>query len=133
MAQISQPRGGAPVGKEEALRMEEEALAKLQRDKRQTFPSSSSSRGALKPSRSNTLPQTARPEKDLIVFPESGRPARDDAFRDLDVDKLSNEELERLLLDDNFASSRPSNKPSLLGFNLSASYPGGVHSSGTTD
>ncbi|XP_072290570.1 phosphatidylinositol 4-phosphate 3-kinase C2 domain-containing subunit alpha [Eucyclogobius newberryi] len=129
MAQLSQTHG-APVGKEEALRMEEEALAKLQRGKRQTFPSTASSRPAPKPVRSNTLPQTApaRPEKDLIVFPESKRPSPE-TFRDIDVDKLTNEELEKLLLDDNFAAHRPA-KPSLLGFNLSASYPGGVQCGG---
>lgn len=134
MAQISQTRG-APVGKEEALRMEEEALARLQRDKRQTHPTTAltSSRLAQKPARSNTVPQTrpqtdlslARPEKDLIVFPETKKPAQE-PFKGIDVDKLTNEELEKLLLDDNFAANRPS-KPSLLGFNLSASYPGGAN------
>lgn len=123
--------------------MEEEALAKLQRDKRQTFPSATS-RVIQKPSRSNTIPQTTlaqatphtqRPEKDLIVFPETKKLAQE-PFRDIDVDKLTNEELEKLLLDDNFTANRPPNcsaftanrptKPSLLGFNLSASYPGGM-------
>ncbi|XP_020780649.1 phosphatidylinositol 4-phosphate 3-kinase C2 domain-containing subunit alpha [Boleophthalmus pectinirostris] len=142
MAQISQTRG-APVGKEEALRMEEEALAKLQREKRQTFPSNASKPApklAQKPTRANSLPQTTpltspltastRPEKDLIVFPEAKKQTQE-TFKDIDVDKLTNEELEKLLLDENFAANRPT-KPALLGFNLSASYPGGIHSSGNT-
>uniref|UniRef100_A0AAQ6A7I8 Phosphatidylinositol 4-phosphate 3-kinase C2 domain-containing subunit alpha n=1 Tax=Amphiprion ocellaris TaxID=80972 RepID=A0AAQ6A7I8_AMPOC len=105
---VPQPKG--TVGKEEALRMEEEALAKLQREKRHTLSTSapSSSPG------------------DLIVFPETKKQAEQDKFRDIDVDKLTNEELEKLLLDDNFgANSKVPRPSSLLGFNLSASYPGG--------
>uniref|UniRef100_A0AAQ5WYP6 Phosphatidylinositol-4-phosphate 3-kinase n=1 Tax=Amphiprion ocellaris TaxID=80972 RepID=A0AAQ5WYP6_AMPOC len=98
---VPQPKG--TVGKEEALRMEEEALAKLQREKRHTLSTS-----------------------DLIVFPETKKQAEQDKFRDIDVDKLTNEELEKLLLDDNFgANSKVPRPSSLLGFNLSASYPGG--------
>uniref|UniRef100_A0A8C4EPS9 Phosphatidylinositol-4-phosphate 3-kinase, catalytic subunit type 2 alpha n=1 Tax=Dicentrarchus labrax TaxID=13489 RepID=A0A8C4EPS9_DICLA len=104
---VPQPKG--VVGKEEALRMEEEALAKLQREKRHTFSASTSSSSS-----------------DLIVFPETKKQAEKDKFRDIDVDKLTNEELEKLLLDENFgANSRVSRPSSLLGFNLSASYPGG--------
>uniref|UniRef100_A0A3Q1GAK8 Phosphatidylinositol 4-phosphate 3-kinase C2 domain-containing subunit alpha n=1 Tax=Acanthochromis polyacanthus TaxID=80966 RepID=A0A3Q1GAK8_9TELE len=105
---VPQPKG--TVGKEEALRMEEEALAKLQREKKHTLSTSapSSSPG------------------DLIVFPETKKQAEQDKFRDIDVDKLTNEELEKLLLDDNFgANSKVPRPSSLLGFNLSASYPGG--------
>uniref|UniRef100_A0A8C4ET88 Phosphatidylinositol 4-phosphate 3-kinase C2 domain-containing subunit alpha n=1 Tax=Dicentrarchus labrax TaxID=13489 RepID=A0A8C4ET88_DICLA len=105
---VPQPKG--VVGKEEALRMEEEALAKLQREKRHTFSASTSSSSSA----------------DLIVFPETKKQAEKDKFRDIDVDKLTNEELEKLLLDENFgANSRVSRPSSLLGFNLSASYPGG--------
>lgn len=137
MAQISSgnginlelPPSRAAVGKEEALRMEEEALAKLQREKRHAHPSpSSSSQTGLRPTRSITVPQSTplnRPEKDLIVFPETKKPPEQDKFKDIDVEKLTNEELEKLLLDENFAANRPT-KPSLLGFNLSASYPGGI-------
>uniref|UniRef100_A0A3Q3EFI0 Phosphatidylinositol 4-phosphate 3-kinase C2 domain-containing subunit alpha n=1 Tax=Labrus bergylta TaxID=56723 RepID=A0A3Q3EFI0_9LABR len=104
---VPQPKG--VVGKEEALRMEEEALAKLQRDKRPTLSTSAPS-----------------PEKDLIVFPETKKQAEQDQFSDIDVDKLTNEELEKLLLDENFgANSKVPRPSSLLGFNLSASYPGG--------
>ncbi|KAM4619533.1 phosphatidylinositol 4-phosphate 3-kinase C2 domain-containing subunit alpha [Polymixia lowei] len=137
---VPQPKGA--VGKEEALRMEEEALAKLQREKRHTLslstissssgPSSSSSKP--KPSTSTTTaprpsprpsPSTGRPEKDLIVFPEAKKQAEKDKFRDIDIDKLTKEDLEKLLLDDNFGDSKASRPSSLQGFNLSASYPGG--------
>ncbi|XP_041794482.1 phosphatidylinositol 4-phosphate 3-kinase C2 domain-containing subunit alpha [Chelmon rostratus] len=134
---VPQPKG--VVGKEEALRMEEEALAKLQREKRHTLSASTSSSSSAasssfskpKPSKSTTTapqpsPSTNRPEKDLIVFPETKKQAEQDKFRDIDVDKLTNEELEKLLLDENFgANSKVSRPSSLLGFNLSASYPGG--------
>ncbi|KAF7654878.1 hypothetical protein LDENG_00063630 [Lucifuga dentata] len=135
---VPQPKG--VVDKEEALRMEEEALAKLQREKRHTLSASTStSSSAASPSSSSskqkqsksttTVPQpspsTSRPEKDLIVFPETKKQAEQDKFMDIDVDKLTNEELEKLLLDDNFgANSKVSRPSSLLGFNLSASYPG---------
>ncbi|XP_069551537.1 phosphatidylinositol 4-phosphate 3-kinase C2 domain-containing subunit alpha [Brachyistius frenatus] len=133
---VPQPKG--VVGKEEALRMEEEALAKLQREKRHTFSASpslsssgaSSSSSKPKLSKSTTTvpqpsPSTNRPDKDLIVFPETKKQAEQDKFRDIDVDKLTNEELEKLLLDENFGvNSRVSRPSPLLGFNLSASYPG---------
>uniref|UniRef100_A0A3P8UG92 Phosphatidylinositol 4-phosphate 3-kinase C2 domain-containing subunit alpha n=1 Tax=Cynoglossus semilaevis TaxID=244447 RepID=A0A3P8UG92_CYNSE len=106
---VSQPRG--VVGKEEALRMEEEALAKLQKEKRHT-PSSL---------------YATRSEKDLIFFPETKKQDEQARFKDIDVDKLTNEELEKLLLDENFgAHSKVSRPSSLLGFNLSASYPGSL-------
>ncbi|KAJ8340003.1 hypothetical protein SKAU_G00346360 [Synaphobranchus kaupii] len=129
------PGAGRPkgaVGKEEALRMESEALAKLQREKRHTLtaPFSSSSSSTTKPL-SGALQGAAsagRPERDLIVFPEpeAKKRAEQDQFRDIDVEKLTNEELEKLLLDDSFgAQSKVSRPSSLLGCNLSASYPGG--------
>ncbi|XP_026221905.1 phosphatidylinositol 4-phosphate 3-kinase C2 domain-containing subunit alpha [Anabas testudineus] len=137
---VPQPKG--VVGKEEALRMEEEALAKLQREKKHTLTASSSSSSSSSSSLSSsslkqktyksvtTAPQpsasTSRPEKDLIVFPETKKQAEQDKFREIDVDKLTNEELEKLLLDENFgANSKVARPSSLLGFNLSASYPGG--------
>ncbi|KAF3706201.1 Phosphatidylinositol 4-phosphate 3-kinase C2 domain-containing subunit alpha [Channa argus] len=147
MAQISSGNGFKPdvpqpkgvVGKEEALRMEEEALAKLQREKRHTLSASlspspsavSSCSSKQKTSKSTTTapqpsPSTSRPEKDLIVFPETKKQAEQDKFSEIDVDKLTNEELEKLLLDENFgANSKVPRPSSLLGFNLSASYPGG--------
>uniref|UniRef100_A0A8C5AK38 Phosphatidylinositol-4-phosphate 3-kinase, catalytic subunit type 2 alpha n=1 Tax=Gadus morhua TaxID=8049 RepID=A0A8C5AK38_GADMO len=131
---VPQPKG--IVGKEEALRMEEEAMAKCQKEKQHSLsassrlsssaPSSSSHR--LMASSITTPPQSStRPERDLIVFPETKKPAGSDKFSDIDVEKLTNEELEKLLLDDNFgtSSSKATRPSSLLGFNLSASYPGG--------
>ncbi|MEQ2295815.1 hypothetical protein AMECASPLE_018433, partial [Ameca splendens] len=126
---VPKPKG--IVGKEEALRMEEEALAKLKREKRHMVsvltPSSS-----LKPSKftnptaAQPLPFASAPDKDLIVFPETKKQAEGDKFKDIDVDKLTNEELEQLLLDENFGVNSKAPCPSaLLGFNLSASYPGG--------
>uniref|UniRef100_A0A8C5E2M8 Phosphatidylinositol 4-phosphate 3-kinase C2 domain-containing subunit alpha n=1 Tax=Gouania willdenowi TaxID=441366 RepID=A0A8C5E2M8_GOUWI len=104
---VPQPKG--VVDKEEALRMEEEALAKLRKEKRHTLSTSPSSSSY----------------RDLIVFPETKKPTEQETFRDIDVDKLTNEELEKLLLDENFgANSKVSRPSSLLGFNLSASYPG---------
>lgn len=111
--------------------MEEEALAKLQKEKRHTLPvSTSSSSSKPKLSKSATAPQPSssisKPDKDLIVFPETKKQAEQDKFRDIDVDKLTNEELEKLLLDENFGINSKESRPSpLLGFNLSASYPGG--------
>ncbi|XP_071398101.1 phosphatidylinositol 4-phosphate 3-kinase C2 domain-containing subunit alpha [Centroberyx affinis] len=134
---VPQPRG--VVGKEEALRMEEEALAKLQKEKRHTPSASTSSSSSAssssstkpKPSASTTTaprpsPSTSRPEKDLIVFPETKKQAEKDKFRDIDVAKLTDEELEELLLDDNFGANNKASRPSLLGFDFSASYPGGL-------
>lgn len=115
--------------------MEEEALAKLRREKRSTAPSLSSFQA--KSSRSTTTttttkspsplpPQAEVQAQDLIVFPETRAVEEPDHFGGIDVDKLSKEELEKLLLDENFgAHSKVSRPSSLLGFNLSASYPGG--------
>lgn len=148
MAQISSgngfkldvPQQKGVVGKEEALRMEEEALAKLQREKRHTLSSSPSSSFVAAAASSSTfskpkaskaaaaapLSSSTRPERDLIVFPETKKQPEQDKFRDIDVDKLTNEELEKLLLDDSFGAANSKARPSsLLGFNLSASYPGG--------
>uniref|UniRef100_A0A674AKK6 Phosphatidylinositol 4-phosphate 3-kinase C2 domain-containing subunit alpha n=1 Tax=Salmo trutta TaxID=8032 RepID=A0A674AKK6_SALTR len=117
---VAQPMG--VVGKEEALRMEAEALAKLQREKRHTLPATTTT-AAPRPTPSSS----SRPEKDLIVFPDAKKQGEKDKFQDIDVDKLTNEELEKLLLDDSFGanSGKASRPSSLLGFNLSASYPGG--------
>lgn len=121
--------------------MEEEALAKLQRDKRpmslSSSPSSSlsSNRPPQKSGATATTVATAtgalgRPEKDLIVFPEAEAKKRGekDALKNIDVNKLTNEELEKILLDTTFdtnMNSKVTRPSSLLGHNLSASYPGG--------
>lgn len=119
-------RPKAAVGKEEALRMEAEALAKLQREKKNTLPAPPSSTKAL-PNAGASAASTSRPEKDLIVFPEpeAKKKAEKDAFAGIDVENLTNEELEKLLLDDNFGTNKMTRPSSLLGCNLSASYPGG--------
>uniref|UniRef100_A0A8C7YMT2 Phosphatidylinositol 4-phosphate 3-kinase C2 domain-containing subunit alpha n=1 Tax=Oryzias sinensis TaxID=183150 RepID=A0A8C7YMT2_9TELE len=131
---VPQPKG--VVGKEEALRMEEEALAKLQREKKYTpsvstsLPAASSTFLKSKPSKSSTAApepssSTSKPDKDLIVFSESKKQAEQDKFRDIDVHKLTNEELEDILIYENFDTDSIVSRPSsLLGFNLSASYPG---------
>uniref|UniRef100_A0A4W4FJG2 Phosphatidylinositol 4-phosphate 3-kinase C2 domain-containing subunit alpha n=1 Tax=Electrophorus electricus TaxID=8005 RepID=A0A4W4FJG2_ELEEL len=125
---VARPKGA--VGKEEALRMEEEALAKLQREKRPTHlaPVSSTTAHA-----NAGVASTSQLEKDLIVFPESEakKKAEKDTFADIDVEKLTKEELEKLLLDDNFGTNKMSRPSTLLGFNLSASYPG-VHAFSST-
>lgn len=115
--------------------MEEEALAKLKRENRHTLsalPSSSSkpSKSAPTTAAAKPFPSTNAPDKDLIVFPETKKQTEGDKFKDIDVDKLTNEELEKLLLDENFGVNSKASRPSpLLGFNLSASYPGGNHCS----
>ncbi|KAJ7998180.1 hypothetical protein DPEC_G00219920 [Dallia pectoralis] len=130
---VTQPKG--VVDKEEALRMEADALEKLQKEKRHS--SSATNSAAASTSSIKSLPTVvptkqapssiSRPEKDLIVFPEAKKQAEKDKFRNIDVDKLTNEELEKLLLDSNFEtnSSKAARPFSLLGFDLSASYPGG--------
>ncbi|KAL4622829.1 phosphatidylinositol 4-phosphate 3-kinase C2 domain-containing subunit alpha [Arapaima gigas] len=140
MAQISSGNGFKPnmssslgteqpkgiVGREEALRMEAEALARLQREKRHTLPVSSSAAKPLS-NESQRAASTGRLEKDLILFPESDakKRAEKDKFRDIDVDKMTTEELEKLLLDDSFGANSKATRPSsLLGCNLSASFPG---------
>ncbi|KAM9480748.1 phosphatidylinositol 4-phosphate 3-kinase C2 domain-containing subunit alpha isoform 1-T3 [Clarias gariepinus] len=114
----SRPKG--PVGKDEALRMEADALNKMQHKRKYTTK--------LHPSHVNVLPNSqvtitpiSQLEKDLIVFPDSEpkKGAEKDLFGDIDVETLTNEELEKLLLDDNFG--RPS---SLLNRNISANSGG---------
>ncbi|KAG7473752.1 hypothetical protein MATL_G00099160 [Megalops atlanticus] len=113
------------VGKEEALRMEAEALASLQREKRNSLPVLSSA-AKLLTSETQRPSSTSKPERDLIVFPESEAKKRGESnvFRDIDVEKLTKEELEKLLLDDFAAASKATRPSSLLGCSLSASYPG---------
>ncbi|KAK2894798.1 hypothetical protein Q8A67_012027 [Cirrhinus molitorella] len=120
---VVRPKG--IVGKEEALRMELEALDKIKREKRHTLPVTASSVNPL----SNPTAQTSnsRQEKDLIVFSESETQKKEqkDKFEDIDLEKLTKEELEKLLLDDSFGVNKMTRPSSLLGCNLSASYPGG--------
>ncbi|KTF90623.1 hypothetical protein cypCar_00026004 [Cyprinus carpio] len=119
---VVRPKGS--VGKEEALRMELEALDKIKREKRHTLPVTASSVNSLP----NPMTQTSnsRQEKDLIVFSESEtqKEEQKDKFEDIDLEKLTKEELEKLLLDDSFGVNKMTRPSSLLGCNLSASYPG---------
>ncbi|XP_062861386.1 phosphatidylinositol 4-phosphate 3-kinase C2 domain-containing subunit alpha [Trichomycterus rosablanca] len=116
-------RPKAPVGREEALRMEVEAMAKLQREKRNTLPASTTKAQACVLASGTTI---SRPEKDLIVFPESEtkNEAEKNTFADIDVEKLTHKELENLLLDNNFGKTKSNRPLSVIGSNLSASYPG---------
>ncbi|TRY58286.1 hypothetical protein DNTS_031053 [Danionella cerebrum] len=113
------------VGKEEALRMEVEALDKIKREKRHTLQVPAPSVNSLPKLTVHT--STSRQEKDLIVFSDSEtqKKEQNDKFEDIDIDKMTKEELEKLLLDDNFGAKKVSRPSSLLGCNLSASYPGG--------
>nr|XP_005159362.2 phosphatidylinositol 4-phosphate 3-kinase C2 domain-containing subunit alpha isoform X1 [Danio rerio]XP_005159363.2 phosphatidylinositol 4-phosphate 3-kinase C2 domain-containing subunit alpha isoform X1 [Danio rerio] len=120
---VVRPKG--IVGKEEALRMEVEAFDKIKREKRHTLPVTASSVNPLPNPTAQT--STSRPEKDLIVFCESETQKKEqkDNFEDIDLENLTKEELEKLLLDDSFGANKMTRPSSLLGCNLSASYPGG--------
>ncbi|XP_067275097.1 phosphatidylinositol 4-phosphate 3-kinase C2 domain-containing subunit alpha [Pseudorasbora parva] len=120
---VVRPKG--IVGKEEALRMEVEALDKIKREKGHTLSVTASSVNLLPKPTAQT--STSRQEKDLIVFCESETQKKEqkDKFEDIDLDKLTKEELEKLLLDDSFGANKITRPSSLLGCNLSASYPGG--------
>lgn len=109
-----QPKG--LVGKDEALRMEADALNKMQHERRHKSQVCSS-RMKAHPDAQASVTSFSQLEKDLIVFPESEpKKSEKDTFADINVETLTNEELEKVLLDNNFG--RP---PSLLHHNLSAS------------
>uniref|UniRef100_A0A6J0UDA7 Phosphatidylinositol 4-phosphate 3-kinase C2 domain-containing subunit alpha n=1 Tax=Pogona vitticeps TaxID=103695 RepID=A0A6J0UDA7_9SAUR len=92
------------VDKEEALQMEAEALAKMQKERVESFRQSTDTLSKSWPS-----VQTCRKqEHDLMVFPESdAKKKMDDKLSKVDVDKLTCAELEKLLLEENFESSKP--------------------------
>lgn len=84
------------MDKEEALQMEAEALAKLQKDRQVT----NNQRSIELSSSSQEKAQVYNQEDcDLMVFPESESQKRG---VDIDVEKLTQAELEKLLLDENF-------------------------------
>uniref|UniRef100_A0A8C8X868 Phosphatidylinositol 4-phosphate 3-kinase C2 domain-containing subunit alpha n=1 Tax=Panthera leo TaxID=9689 RepID=A0A8C8X868_PANLE len=94
-----EPTRTKEVDKEEALQMEAEALAKLQKDRGVT-----DNQRAFELS-SNTRQKAQvynKQDYDLMVFPESDTQKR----ADIDVEKLTQAELEKLLLDDNFETRR---------------------------
>uniref|UniRef100_A0A8C0UGU4 Phosphatidylinositol 4-phosphate 3-kinase C2 domain-containing subunit alpha n=1 Tax=Cyanistes caeruleus TaxID=156563 RepID=A0A8C0UGU4_CYACU len=91
------------VDKEEALQMEAEALAKMQKERgvagnKQTFHSLSSPRQKAQTHN--------KQDHDLMVFPESDAKSMEDKLSTIDIEKLTHAELEKLLLDDNFESSK---------------------------
>ncbi|NXY85184.1 P3C2A kinase, partial [Alcedo cyanopectus] len=96
------------VDKEEALQMEAEALAKMQKErgvvaKKPTFPSFSSSRQKEQPG--------SKQDHDLMVFPESDAKSMEDKLSTIDIEKLTHAELEKLLLDDSFESNKAPTLP----------------------
>ncbi|XP_077902532.1 phosphatidylinositol 4-phosphate 3-kinase C2 domain-containing subunit alpha isoform X2 [Ictidomys tridecemlineatus] len=96
-----EPTRTKDVDKQEALQMEAEALAKLQKDRQVTdkqrdFELSSSTRQKAQ--------VFNKQDYDLMVFPESDSQKR---AVDIDVEKLTQAELEKLLLDDSFESRTP--------------------------
>ncbi|VFV28336.1 phosphatidylinositol-4-phosphate 3-kinase c2 [Lynx pardinus] len=95
-----EPTRTKEVDKEEALQMEAEALAKLQKDRGVT-----DNQRAFELS-SNTRQKAQvynKQDYDLMVFPESDTQKR---AVDIDVEKLTQAELEKLLLDENFETRK---------------------------
>lgn len=121
---VARPKG--PVGKEEALRMEVDALDKMQHGQKHKTQAHASHVKVHPNTQACVTPLNSQPEKDLIVFPDSEtkKDIEKDALLDINVETLTDKELEKLLLDDNFG--RPS---SMLQHNLSASNTGGQTSS----
>ncbi|KAG5839162.1 hypothetical protein ANANG_G00202010 [Anguilla anguilla] len=122
------------VGKEEALRMEAEALARHQRRKRHSLPATSPSATAAR-----LLARELQGAASRSGPPAGGGPHRvrraggreegadgdgGDGGGGRGEEKLSSEELERLLLQDSAGSGCASRPSALLGCSLSASYPG---------
>ncbi|XP_004635008.1 phosphatidylinositol 4-phosphate 3-kinase C2 domain-containing subunit alpha [Octodon degus] len=91
-----EPTRTKEVDKEEALQMEAEALAKLQKD-RQVIDNQRSLE--LSSSTRQKAQAFNQQDYDLMVFPESESHKR---AVDIDVEKLTQAELEKLLLDDGF-------------------------------
>ncbi|XP_077177735.1 phosphatidylinositol 4-phosphate 3-kinase C2 domain-containing subunit alpha isoform X2 [Paroedura picta] len=93
------------VDKEEALQMEAEALAKMQKEK--VVACNRQSIGAL----SSSWPSVQSRRKqdyDLMVFPESDvKKTIDEKLNAIDIDKITHAELEKLLLEDTFEASKP--------------------------
>ncbi|XP_035406042.1 phosphatidylinositol 4-phosphate 3-kinase C2 domain-containing subunit alpha isoform X2 [Cygnus atratus] len=96
------------VDKEEALQMEAEALAKMQKERgiagnKQSFHSVSSTRQKAQTHN--------KQDHDLMVFPESDAKRMEDKLSTIDIEKLTHAELEKLLLDDSFESSKAPTLP----------------------
>ncbi|XP_053305716.1 phosphatidylinositol 4-phosphate 3-kinase C2 domain-containing subunit alpha [Spea bombifrons] len=112
MAQVSSSNGlghklsascAKDVDKEEALQMEAEALAKLRKEKRAVGSQDSV------PSRMKRQPlASGTQDLDLMVFPESDAKKRaGKPLENIDLEKLTTAELEKLLLDENFEDIKP--------------------------
>ncbi|TSR87281.1 Phosphatidylinositol 4-phosphate 3-kinase C2 domain-containing subunit alpha [Bagarius yarrelli] len=99
---VDQPKG--PVGKAEALRMEADALNKLQHERKHNKNQVYASH--MNPNAPASVASLSQMEKDLIIFPDSEpkKKSEKDTFAGIDVKTLTNEELEKLLLDDNNCS-----------------------------
>ncbi|XP_049636939.1 phosphatidylinositol 4-phosphate 3-kinase C2 domain-containing subunit alpha [Suncus etruscus] len=89
------------VDKEEALQMEADALAKLQKDRQVTDNQTSF---VLSNSTKQKAQVYNKHDFDLMVFPESDTKKR---AVDIDVEKLTQTELEKILLDDSFETRTP--------------------------
>uniref|UniRef100_H3BBV2 Phosphatidylinositol-4-phosphate 3-kinase catalytic subunit type 2 alpha n=1 Tax=Latimeria chalumnae TaxID=7897 RepID=H3BBV2_LATCH len=119
------------VGKEEALQMEAEALAKLQKEKKAPFNKDGLSSSFNSGDQKSLFDD--KQEQDLMVFPESETKKRTtDSLSSIDVDKLTQAELEKLLLDDSFESGKAlkaTKTPQLSGATaLSSSFSGRFYS-----
>ncbi|KAM3851421.1 phosphatidylinositol 4-phosphate 3-kinase C2 domain-containing subunit alpha isoform 1-T2 [Vipera latastei] len=103
---VLDPTRPKEVDKEEALQMEAEALAKMQKERvvvgnRQKSDTLSYSWPSVQSCR--------KQDHDLMVFPESdGKKKVDDKLNSIDIDKLTCAELEKLLLEENLESQKPS-------------------------
>ncbi|XP_058014702.1 phosphatidylinositol 4-phosphate 3-kinase C2 domain-containing subunit alpha isoform X2 [Ahaetulla prasina] len=119
---VLDPARPKDVDKEEALQMEAEALAKMQKEKvvvgsRQKSDTLSYSWPSVQSCR--------KQDHDLMVFPESdGKKKVDDKLNSIDIDKLTCAELEKLLLEENLESHKPStlSAPQILGASSSQFY-----------
>uniref|UniRef100_A0A8D2Q406 Phosphatidylinositol 4-phosphate 3-kinase C2 domain-containing subunit alpha n=2 Tax=Varanus komodoensis TaxID=61221 RepID=A0A8D2Q406_VARKO len=92
------------VDKEEALQMEAEALAKMQKER--VVAGNKQSIDNLSKSWPN-VQSCRKQDQDLMVFPESDVKKKVDKLNAIDIEKLTHAELEKLLLEENFESSQP--------------------------
>ncbi|KAL7992151.1 hypothetical protein Chor_016407 [Crotalus horridus] len=103
---VLDPTRPKEVDKEEALQMEAEALAKMQKER--VVVGSRQKSDTLSYSWPN-VQSCRKQDHDLMVFPESdGKKKMDDKLNSIDIDKLTCAELEKLLLEENLESHKPS-------------------------
>ncbi|XP_060623795.2 phosphatidylinositol 4-phosphate 3-kinase C2 domain-containing subunit alpha [Anolis sagrei] len=107
------------VDKEEALQMEAEALAKMQKER--VVSSNRQSIDTLSKSWPN-VQSCRKQDHDLMVFPESdAKKKMNDKLNTVDIEKLTHAELEKLLLEENLESSKPPTLPATPGLSPSFS------------